>query len=203
MLIFICLVIFGLILSIATCVCLWKLLMQKMPQMQESAQKAQDMLGQLRQYLELIFGKELFRRKSKRQAKKEENEPVQDAEFRDVEPDKESKMNDVGSEPQPAKNGKTGDNDQEHKQEAGDNSKAEEPAKIPGSYERVELHLSSGVDYIEYFYFDDNDNPMVAAKATKCLIRECSADGTVLRELWGKPYKNQIYDHMRDIFKRN
>lgn len=113
MLIFSCLVIFGLVLLIATCVCLWKLLMQKMPQMQESAQEAQDMLGQIREYLERIFGKGLFRRKPKRQAKKEEDEPIQDAEFRDVEPEqaKDSETNDAGPETQSAENGKTSDAD--------------------------------------------------------------------------------------------
>lgn len=178
MLTFICLVIFGLILLIATCMWLWQLLRQAMPSMKESAQEAQDILGQINKYLEIIFGKDFLGKKLKHQEKpKKEEEPIQDAEFKDVEPEhaEDDVMQDV----------------------------EQKPAKIPGSYERVELHLSSGVDYIEYFYFDDNDKPMEASKATKCLIRECAADGTVMRELWGKPYKNQIYDHMRDIFKRN
>lgn len=73
---------------------------------------------------------------------------------------------------------------------------------IPGSYEKVELHLSSGVDYIEYIYYDENDNLIDSSKAVKCKIRECSADGTVLRELWGKPYKNHVTEHIKDIFNR-
>lgn len=171
MLTFVCLVIFGLILLIATCMWLWQLLRQAMPSMKESAQEAQDIFGQINKYLEIIFGKDFLWKKPKHQEKpKKEEDPIQDAEFKDVESEQTEEL---------------------------------KPAKIPGSYERVELHLSSGVDYIEYFYFDDNDKPMEASKATKCLIRECAADGTVMRELWGKPYKNQIYDHMRDIFKRN
>lgn len=165
MLTFVCLVIFGLILLIATCMCLWQLLQQAIPGMKDSAQG------------------------------------VQDAEFKDVEPDK--KPEPESSESQPANESETNDVEPESKQVANNGSQTEEPAKITGSYERVELHLSSGVDYIEYYYFDDNDKPMEASKAAKCLIRECAADGTVMRELWGKPYKNQIYDHMRDIFKRS
>lgn len=72
----------------------------------------------------------------------------------------------------------------------------------PGSYEKVELHLSSGVDYIEYIYYDENDRLIDSSKAVKCKIRECSADGTVLRELWGKPYKNHITEHIKDIFNK-
>lgn len=202
MLTFVCLVIFGLILLIATCMCLWQLLQQAIPGMKDSAQGVQDTFASFKQLAELILGKDFFGKKKSRPTKpKEEEEPIKDAEFRDVEPDK--KPEPESSESQPANESKTSDAKPESKQAANNGSQTEAPAKIPGSYERVELHLSSGVDYIEYYYFDDNDNPMEASKATKCLIRECAADGAVMRELWGKPYKNQIYDHMRDIFKRS
>lgn len=200
MLTFVCLAIFGLILLIATGICLWQLLQQAVPGMRESAQEAQDVISQIRKYLEILFGKEFERKKPKQQPKNEGEEPIQDAEFKDVEQEAENATKVKESK---AKETMETTSSKDEAPENNVQDKIQEPAKIPGSYERVELHLSSGVDYIEYYYFDDNDNPMEASKATKCLIRECATDGTVMRELWGKPYKNQIYDHMRDIFGRN
>lgn len=123
-----------------------------------------------------IFG-DVF--KSQPSAKTEsKDEDIKDAEFKDVEATVETEV----PKDKPAE---------------------ETESKVPGSYERVELHLSSGVDYIEYHYMDDQDRPAPRDKATKCKIRECDANGNVLRELWGKPYKNDIYEHMKDVFKRN
>ena len=118
-----------------------------------------------------------------------QQEPIKDAEYRPVEEEKETKA----SEP-------TETQDDNKEAEAKTNSKAK--YTVPGSYEKVELHLSSGVDYIEYIYYDEKGNLISADKATKCKIRECSADGIVIRELWGKPYKNHITEHIRDIFNR-
>lgn len=114
----------------------------------------------------------------------QEQEPIKDAEYRPLEEESTPKSK---SEPGNPKM---------------DETVSDKPTYIPGSYDKVELHLSSGVDYIEYIYYDENDNLIDSSKAVKCKIRECSADGTVLRELWGKPYKNHITEHIKDIFNR-
>lgn len=115
-----------------------------------------------------------------------QQEPIRDAEYRPVEENET-----VTSEP-------TETHDLSKKAEA--ETYAGTKDTVPGSYEKVELHLSSGVDYIEYIYYDEKGNLTSAEKAAKCKIRECSANGLVIRELWGKPYKNHITEHIRDIF---
>ena len=43
----------------------------------------------------------------------------------------------------------------------------------------------NGGDYSEIIYFDDNGNIVDEEKATRCVIRECKSDGTLLRETFG------------------
>ena len=40
-------------------------------------------------------------------------------------------------------------------------------------------------DYSEIFYFDDAGNPEDDDKATKCVIRKCKEDGTLINEVFG------------------
>ena len=124
-----------------------------------------------------------------RKTSSKQQEPIKDAEYRPVEEEKETEASEPGETLNDSKEA-----------EAETNTKAK--YTVPGSYEKVELHLSSGVDYIEYIYYDELGNLTSADKAAKCKIRECSADGLVIRELWGKPYKNHITEHIRDIFNR-
>jgi len=51
--------------------------------------------------------------------------------------------------------------------------------------ERHDEPTPNGGDYSEIYYFDDNGNPVVAEKATKCIIRECLKDGTLINEIHG------------------
>ena len=43
----------------------------------------------------------------------------------------------------------------------------------------------NGGDYSEIYYLDDNGNLVDEAEATKCIIRECKADGTLINEIFG------------------
>ena len=43
----------------------------------------------------------------------------------------------------------------------------------------------NGGDYSEIFYFDDSGNIVDESVATKCAIRECKTDGTLLNETFG------------------
>ncbi len=56
--------------------------------------------------------------------------------------------------------------------------------KMPGS---VKLFYGKNhvADYTEISYFDDADNPVDPDEASRILIREMKADGTVLKETWG------------------
>lgn len=54
------------------------------------------------------------------------------------------------------------------------------------TYEKVIGKTPSGGDYSEIYYLDDDDgNPAENDVATKCMIRECKADGTLLNEIYG------------------
>ena len=53
------------------------------------------------------------------------------------------------------------------------------------TYERIDEPTPSGGDYSECYYFDDDDNAVDSSIATKCIIRECKKDGTLLTELFG------------------
>jgi len=52
--------------------------------------------------------------------------------------------------------------------------------------EREYLHLSSGVDYIEYQYLDTDGNPVDREAATKCIILECDKAGNILKRMDGR-----------------
>ena len=43
----------------------------------------------------------------------------------------------------------------------------------------------NGGDYSEIYYLDDNGNLVDETEATKCTIRECKADGTLINEIFG------------------
>ena len=44
----------------------------------------------------------------------------------------------------------------------------------------------NGGDYSEIVFFDDSNNIVDESYATKCVIRECKEDGTLICETWGK-----------------
>lgn len=50
---------------------------------------------------------------------------------------------------------------------------------------RIDGRTPNGGDYSEIHYFDDENNPVDKAVATKCVIRECRADGELISETWG------------------
>lgn len=52
---------------------------------------------------------------------------------------------------------------------------------------REYIHLSSGVDYLEFHYCDDAGNPCAEKDAVACDILECDKSGNVLRKLKGNP----------------
>lgn len=51
--------------------------------------------------------------------------------------------------------------------------------------ERIDGPTPSGGDYSEIFYFDNAGKPVDAEKATRCYIRECKKDGTLVNEIHG------------------
>lgn len=51
--------------------------------------------------------------------------------------------------------------------------------------ERIYEPTPMGGDYSEIAYFDNDMRSVEPAMATKCVIRECLADGTVVAETWG------------------
>lgn len=53
------------------------------------------------------------------------------------------------------------------------------------NYEKIIEETPNGGAYSEIYYFNDNDEPEDREKATKCIIRECAADGTLLNEIFG------------------
>ena len=52
-------------------------------------------------------------------------------------------------------------------------------------HEKIIETTPNGGDYSEIFYFDDNGNPVDSKEATKCIIRECKNDGTIVNEIFG------------------
>ena len=51
--------------------------------------------------------------------------------------------------------------------------------------ERIDGPTPSGGDYSEIVYLDDSGNCVDETSATRCVIRECKLDGTLLFETWG------------------
>lgn len=43
----------------------------------------------------------------------------------------------------------------------------------------------NGGAYSEIHFFDDDGNSVDETEATRCVIRECTADGDLLNEIWG------------------
>ena len=50
---------------------------------------------------------------------------------------------------------------------------------------RIYEPTPNGGDYSEMLYLDDNHNIVSKEKATKCVIRECKNDGTLVHETFG------------------
>ena len=53
------------------------------------------------------------------------------------------------------------------------------------SYEKYIGPTPNGGDYSEIFYYDDAGNPSDKEHATRCVIRECRNDGTLVGEING------------------
>ena len=51
--------------------------------------------------------------------------------------------------------------------------------------EKIIEKTPNGGDYSEIFYFDYNGNPIDSDKATRCIIRECKNDGSLVNETFG------------------
>lgn len=51
-------------------------------------------------------------------------------------------------------------------------------------HERIYKKTPNGGDYSEIFYFDNDGNAVDSEKATKCIIRECLNDGTLVNEIF-------------------
>lgn len=43
----------------------------------------------------------------------------------------------------------------------------------------------TGGDYSEIIYLDNSNNVVDESEATRCVIRECLKDGTLVSETWG------------------
>ena len=50
---------------------------------------------------------------------------------------------------------------------------------------RQDGETPNGGDYAEIIFFDDDGNVVDEKNATRCVIRECKADGTLICETWG------------------
>ena len=53
------------------------------------------------------------------------------------------------------------------------------------NYQRIDEPTPKGGDYSEIYYFDSNGKIVDESKATKCVIRECKKDGTLVNETFG------------------
>lgn len=51
---------------------------------------------------------------------------------------------------------------------------------------RTNEKTPNGGDYSEIIFFDNQGNIVDESIATKCVIRECKDDGTLINETWGK-----------------
>lgn len=51
--------------------------------------------------------------------------------------------------------------------------------------ERIDEKTPSGGDYSELVYLNDDMEPVDESVATKCVIRECMSDGTLVNETFG------------------
>ena len=55
----------------------------------------------------------------------------------------------------------------------------------------------AGGDYSEIVFLDDHMNVVDSTVATRCVIRECKLDGTLLKETWG--YPNHPTKHLQQV----
>lgn len=53
------------------------------------------------------------------------------------------------------------------------------------THKKVIGKTPAGGDYSEIFYYDSDGKPVDEEKASKCIIRECKVDGTLLNEIFG------------------
>ena len=60
------------------------------------------------------------------------------------------------------------------------------------TYKKIMGKTPSGGDYSEIYYFDSDGNPSDEEKASRCIIRECKADGTLLNEIFGTYNKEPL-----------
>lgn len=49
----------------------------------------------------------------------------------------------------------------------------------------IEEKTPNGGDYSEIYYFDEENNIVDEKEASKCVIRECIANGEIINETWG------------------
>lgn len=54
------------------------------------------------------------------------------------------------------------------------------------NFQRIEGTTPNGGDYSEIYYFDKENNSVDETKAEKCVIRECLANGELVRETWAE-----------------
>ena len=52
-------------------------------------------------------------------------------------------------------------------------------------YKKIIGNTPPGGDYSEIYYFDSNFNIVDEENASKCIIRECKSDGTLVKETFG------------------
>lgn len=52
-------------------------------------------------------------------------------------------------------------------------------------HERISEPTPNGGSYSEIHYFNDAGENVDETEATRCVIRECMADGTLICECWG------------------
>ena len=52
-------------------------------------------------------------------------------------------------------------------------------------HKKINQKTPAGGDYSEIYYMDDNGNIVDDSIATTCIIRECTSDGTLVKESIG------------------
>ena len=57
-------------------------------------------------------------------------------------------------------------------------------------YKRIYETSPCGGAYSEIYFFDAAGNAADETEAVRCVIRECSADGSLLSEIWGECKRN-------------
>ena len=52
------------------------------------------------------------------------------------------------------------------------------------NYKRINEKTPFGGDYSEIYFYDADGKPADEKKAVRCVIRECTKSGTLLKETW-------------------